>query len=151
MDNIDRLIIKNLCENGNFNNNEIAKKLNVSEGTIRNRIKKLLAEGNFKISGQLDSGHIKERQLIFIGVKVAANRELTVISEKIALIDDVVGVHITTGRYDMIVEIWVDINQGLINFLDNNLNKIDGILSTESFMAMRSINRWIAKPLKIEE
>ena len=150
MDNIDRLIIKNLCDDGSLNNNELAKKLHVSEGTIRNRIKKLLSGGNFKISAQLNCGRIKERQLIFIGIKVAANRELSTISEKIALIEDVVGVHITTGRYDMIVEIWVDINRGLINFLDNNLNRIDGIMSTESFMAMRSINRWISEPLNIE-
>ena len=151
MDSVDRKIIRLLCADGTLNNNELAKRLQVSEGTIRNRLKKLFATEAFKVSGQLDCGRVAERQLIFIGVKAAANKELTTISEKIAKLDCVVGVHITTGRYDLIVEIWVDINQGLIRFLDEQLNRIDGIASTESFMAMRSIGRWLSEPLCCEE
>ena len=54
LDTLDNEIIRLLTENGRMPIGEMAKRLNVTAPTIRNRIKDLEKTGLFKISGLID-------------------------------------------------------------------------------------------------
>jgi Lrp/AsnC family transcriptional regulator for asnA, asnC and gidA len=144
LDELDKQIIAILNADGRENNNEIAKKLSVSEGTIRNRIKKLTSSEVLKVSGQISPDAEPEKQLVFLGIKIAVSRDLIATSEKISKLSEVQSSYITTGRYDLIVEAWVEVKYGLINFLSGPLAQIEGIVSTESFLIMKSSNKWVS-------
>lgn len=144
MDDLDKAIVARLGENGRASNKDVAERLKVSEGTIRNRIRKLIDSGMLKVAGAINPEADPEKQLIILGVKLAASKDLAVKAEEIAALPGVLSVGITTGRYDLIVETWVDVKFGLIRFLSDTLANVEGVVSTESFLVMRGFHKWIA-------
>ncbi len=143
MDKLDKKIIALLSDDGRVSNNEIARILEVSEGTIRNRIRRMTEEGTLKVSGLVSPEAIEDKELVLLGVKVAVSRDLSAIAEKISQLPEVQAVSITTGRYDIVIEALLKLKHGPIDFLGNSLASIEGIVSTETFMVMKSYNKWI--------
>ncbi|MDD5599905.1 MAG: Lrp/AsnC family transcriptional regulator [Victivallaceae bacterium] len=143
MDKTDRKIISILSCDGRANNNHIARELNMSEGTVRNHIKKLSEDGILRVAGGVNPDKIPDKHFFILGVKVAASKDLTNVAEIIAEFDEVLSVCITTGRYDLMVEAWLPVKNGLIDFISRRLASVDGIVSSESFLAMKSLKKWI--------
>ena len=54
VDTVDRRIVSVLNAEGRINNNEIAAKLGISEGTVRNRIRKLTEAGLLRVAGLIN-------------------------------------------------------------------------------------------------
>ncbi|NMA21178.1 MAG: AsnC family transcriptional regulator [Lentisphaerae bacterium] len=103
MDRTDKKIIACLVEDGRKSNNEIARMLNISEGTVRNRIRHLTESGMLKIVGMTAPEALPDHELVLIGVKVAVSKDLTEIAEKISRLPEVQAASIVTGRYDIMV------------------------------------------------
>jgi Lrp/AsnC family transcriptional regulator for asnA, asnC and gidA len=143
-DDIDRKIIAALEGDGRAPGNEIAAVLGVSEGTVRNRIRKLLDSGYLRVAAMTNPDLVPEKQLVLLGVKVAVSKDLIKTAEDISRLQAVRSAFITTGRYDIIVEAWVGVKHGLIEFLSGELATVKGIVSTESFVAMKSFSKWIS-------
>lgn len=143
MDEMDQKIIAILTADGRAGNNTIARELGVSEGTIRNRVRKLCESGLLRVSAKINPESVPDRQLFLLGVKVSASKDLCKIAEAIAALNEVQSVCITTGRYDLIVELWLPVKHGLIDFINGPVVEIDGIVSTESFLAMKSLKKWV--------
>lgn len=143
LDSTDQKIINCLKDDARINNKKIAHILGISEGTVRNRIKRLLEDGLLKLAGLISPDEDKEKQLVMLGVNLSASKDLQKKAEEISGFQDVKSTMITTGRFDLLVEVWVDVKYGLINFLNESLSKVDGVVSTESFIIMKSYDKWI--------
>lgn len=145
VDTVDRRIISLLNAEGRINNNEIAAKLGISEGTVRNRIRKLTEAGLLRVAGLIHPDDSPGKQLMLLGVNIACSRDLARKAAEIARLEGVQSAYITAGRYDIMVEVWLDTKGGLIRFLSKTLAAVKGISSTESFLIMKSFNKWIAQ------
>ena len=143
LDNTASKIIELLKDNCRISNKVIAEKLGISEGTVRNRIKSLVDEGQLKLAGLIAPDKSPEKQLVLLGINLSASKDLQEKAEAIAKFPEVKSASISTGRYDLLIELWVDVKYGLIDFLSNSLAEIDGVVSTESFIIMKSYNKWI--------
>ncbi len=146
-DSLDRRIIRVLNADGRCSSLEIARQLDVSEGTIRNRIKKMNDAGLLRVSALLDPEKLEEKELALLGIRISSSRDLVETTSGIADLPQVKAAYITTGRYDIIVEVLVEVKTGLIDFIAEELTKFPGIVSTESFMAMKSFNKWVIDDL----
>ncbi len=142
MDETDRKIAEILQENGRVPNNEIAARLSISEGTVRNRVRKLLEHKVLQVKGLLNPREIKERQIVYLGINTSPSKELKRSAERIAELPSVLSVSIVSGRYDIIAETYIEAYK-LIDFISVELGKIESITSTESFMCLDSINKWV--------
>ncbi len=142
-DRLDWQIIELLRKDGRTSNSEIARQLNIAEGTVRMRVKRLCKAGVFRISGQINPEFLIDHQLITIGIKVKESKSLEKTLYKIAKLEHVSFAAITSGRYDIIAQVLVDSNKGLINFLTQSLAKIQEISSTETFVMLKTVNSWI--------
>jgi Lrp/AsnC family transcriptional regulator for asnA, asnC and gidA len=145
VDNIDRQLIKILNTDGRIPNNEIATALNVSEGTVRNRCKKLAEAGLLKVVGLINPDDSPNKQLMLLGVNITSSKNLAKKAAEISRLPNVESAYITAGRYDIMVEVWIDAKGGLIEFLSQTLAKVEGIASTESFLVMKSFNKWLPR------
>ena len=145
LDDVDNGLIGILGRDARMNNKAIAAALGVSEGTVRNRIRKLTEDGVLKLSGLVDPDKDFKTQLVMLGVNLSATSELSRKAREISSLQGVKSVAITTGRYDLFVEVLVDVKHGLIDFLGDRLSRIEGVVSTESFVVMRSFNKWIQR------
>lgn len=142
VDKIDIEIISCLNKNGRISNNEIAAKLSISEGTVRNRIRKLSENNYLKVKGLVNPNQITEKQVIFLGAKVAVSKDLEKTAMAVSKLEPVNATSIVTGRYDLIIEVFLE-PYAVINFLCNDLAKLDSIVSTETFMTLKNYDKWI--------
>ena len=145
IDDIDRRIVALLNRDGRIGYKAIAARLGISEGTVRNRLRKLTGAGKLRVVGQINPDAAPDKQLMLLGIRIACSKDLSKKAVEIARLDGVISAHITAGRYDILAEVWVDAKGGLITFLGQTLAKIAGIASTESFLVMKSFNKWIPR------
>jgi Lrp/AsnC family transcriptional regulator for asnA, asnC and gidA len=143
LDALDRGIIEALRKDGRMNNSAVAAELGVAEGTIRQRIKKLLDTGAFRVAGMLNPQILPDHQMCVIGLKVDESRHLELRARDVAALPEVRSVAIVTGRYDLLVEVLVSSNQGLIRFLSESLAEVSGITSSETFLLLKTYDKWV--------
>jgi len=143
LNNLDWEIIKELQKNGREPNSSIAKKLNITEGTVRQRAKKLLEAGVLRVSGQLNPEFLEGHQMVLMGVNISESSRLEKVFDNLNDLDEVHSVAITSGRYDLFIQVIVSSNLGLVNFLTDSLAEIDGISQTETFVLLKTKNYWL--------
>jgi Lrp/AsnC family transcriptional regulator for asnA, asnC and gidA len=142
IDDVDMKIISCLEENGRIPNNEIASRLSLSEGTVRNRIHKLLDYKFLRIKGLTNPNIRKDKLLVFILVKVALHKEWEKIGKKLSEIPEVKSVSMVTGRFDIILEVHLAPDQ-IMHFISEQISDIKNILSTESLIVVKSYEKWV--------
>lgn len=143
LNTLDWDIIKELQLNGREPNSSIAKKLNVTEGTIRQRVKKLLEAGVLRVSGQLNPEFLESHQMVLMGVNIKESSKLQTIFDELSNLNEVHSVAITSGRYDLFIQVMVNNNLGLVDFLTDSLAAIEGISQTETFVLLKTKNYWL--------
>jgi Lrp/AsnC family transcriptional regulator for asnA, asnC and gidA len=142
VDKVDWDIIRILEKNGRAANKDIAAKIGVSEGTVRNRIKKLTDHQFLRIRGLTNPNDRTDESLVYMGIKIAVNRDSIKVSEAVAKLSGVKSVVVVTGRYDLLVEVYVE-PYNIIRFLSTELAKIDSIVAVESFIALHCVNKFV--------
>lgn len=142
IDKIDLEIAKIMEKDGRISINEIASQLSISEGTARNRYKKLTENGFLKVKGLVNPDTNKVKQTIYILVTLQRNDNWVVAGEKMADLPDVKSVSMVTGRFHFVVELFID-PHNLIDFLTKELPSIGEIAFTESLVTVRNFNKWV--------
>ncbi|MBN1983623.1 MAG: winged helix-turn-helix transcriptional regulator [Chitinivibrionales bacterium] len=142
IDTLDLQIIEILKGNGRMQNNEIAARLSISEGTVRNRVKKMIDNQFLSIKGLVNASLLKEKQIFFLGIQISDSTKLEQAASVLAQSSAVSSVCMVTGRYDLLVEVLIE-PFNLLNFLSADMAKIDCVATTESFMTLKSYNKWI--------
>jgi len=143
VDELDRGIIAALRGDGRATNSAIAERLGVVEGTVRLRIKKLLDAGLLRVCGLVNPEIMPEHQLCVIGLKVDESQQLEARARAVSRLPEVQSVSIASGRYDLLVEVLVASNHGLIRFLSDSLAQVPGITSTETFLLLKTFDKWV--------
>ena len=135
--------IINILSSEHQPNNRIARELGLSEATVRRRIKNLQNAGIIKIRALLDPEILENRQLALVAANVEKSKFLKQKAQEIAKLDNVNSVSIVSGRYDLMIEVMVESNKGLINFVTEKLSTVEGISKTETFVVMKSFDKFI--------
>lgn len=141
-DSLDQKILDSLRKK-HVSNSQIAKELGVVEGTIRVRIKRLKESGILKIKALINPEILEDKQLAVIGVKVTESKLLARKAKEVSELDDVLSASIVSGHYDIMAEIMVDSNQGLVKFITTTLSQVEGISATESFVFLKSYKKYV--------
>jgi len=141
-DDIDRQIIAELQKNGRASFKNIARKLGLSDGTIRLRAGKMIAEGLLKITAQVNPLYFENSIVALVGMSLE-KRDHRQIMEKIAHLNGVKSMINSTGRYDLLAEVFFHSREELRFFLMEDLNRIGGILSSETFIYLDAIRKWV--------
>ncbi len=130
VDKIDLMIIRSLSKDARKPFNEIAKELEVSDTTVRKRIKRLLQEGIIKqFNVLLDFHKIGRIIKAFIGIRIIPQK-LNDVVKKLEENPDIQVLYRTTGNVDLFVEVIFRDMEELNQFLETELN-MEGIASTE--------------------
>lgn len=132
-----------LLRAGTISSSAIAKELKVSEGMIRQRIKRMRSAGAISLRGFINPEILPDRQIVILGAKVAATRQLVKKAEEVAALPDVLSVAIVSGRFDIMIELLLDSHKGLVQFLSEQLSRVEGITSTESFVALKTYSKFV--------
>jgi len=136
LDSIDQYIIDAMRKDGREAFAQIAEKLNVSPGMIRQRYNRLVELGYLKVVAVTNPLMMGIRTMALIGIHTDGNKMLQV-AEKISKLDEVVYLVVVSGRYDIVCEVFCRDHEDLLKFLTEKLAKVDGIRETESFIHLK--------------
>ena len=142
IDQTDLKIIEILQKDGRTANNEIAARLSLSEGTIRNRIAKLVKHNYLKVRGLINPSKFIDKQLVYLLLSVPLRQGWMNIGEKLAQLPEVRSVSLLTGRFDMLLEVFIAPSE-LAEFISEKIGILEGVNSTESIMVLKQFNKWI--------
>ncbi len=138
IDNASIAIIKELRE-GRKSFRKIAEAVGVSENTVRARVAAMEREGLLAVSGLVDPEAVQGHRLVFVGVKLGT-MELVRKGEDFSRLRGVVSVAVVTGRYDLILQVLLNQEFGLLQFYTEEVSKIPDVQSVETFVVYKGYN-----------
>ena len=154
-DRVDRRLSRLLSENGGASVNELATRLEVSPPTVRARLKALVGAGLLKIVGVLNVSERPELISAIIGIHANGRGRLDEIARRMSELPFVTSVSIVTGRYDLIAEVLIEGDMAdlyrVTSELLPGLAEPGCIQGSETFVVMRSHNRWLSVPKGVWE
>lgn len=100
---IDTAIIGLLQDDGRMAYSEIAKKLGMSEGTVRNRVMNLINNKFVSISAQALPDAFGFEVLGLVYLNVAPTADITTVAKRFSGLEETYYVAHTSGRYDIVM------------------------------------------------
>ncbi|MEM8775387.1 MAG: Lrp/AsnC family transcriptional regulator [Pseudomonadota bacterium] len=145
-DGLNVEIIRMLETDGRMPFSEIAQKLDVSEGTVRNRVNGLKEAGLLQIVAIADPSASEYKADAMICLKVASGVTPQVVAERLADIEAVVYILWVTGRFDLMVEIVCDESDGVAEFLDAHIHSRKDVAHSEVMLGLKNFkNQFLLK------
>ncbi len=137
MDEIDEAILAFLQRDGRMRFTQIAGELNVTEGTVRNRVARLTENKTVQIVGLVDPHQAGFEAPAIVGVSILPPF-LETAAASIAAFDEVSYLVLVAGEFSLMVEVFCRDKEHLAGFLTEKLQRIEGVLSTKTFMILHT-------------
>lgn len=138
IDETNLAIIKHLRD-GRKSFKQIADELGVSENTVRARVQKLTEEGILEVIGLVDPEALPGHRLVMVGVKLAT-MDLVNKGEEFSKLRGVVSVSVVTGRYDLLLVVFLKESFGLLEFYTEEVAQLEDVQSVETFVVYKAYN-----------
>ena len=135
-DDLDRQIISILQYDGRTPFTSIAKELDITEGTVRRRVKQLIENGLMQIVAIVEPHNMGIDEAAMVGISVQANR-ISSVADEIAKLPEVSYLFQAAGDFDLVAEVYCRDRDHFVSFLNNELQQIDGIERTQTFMMLK--------------
>ena len=133
MDKLDSKIIQILQEDGRASNAGIARKVGVSEGTVRRRLKGLIQGEFIKVVALPDAAKLGFDSQALVGVQVDPDK-IDQVADALAGLSEINWVAITTGSFDVFAWATLQSAEALGIFLRTKIGTIQGVRRTETFV-----------------
>jgi Lrp/AsnC family transcriptional regulator for asnA, asnC and gidA len=141
LDNVDHQILDMLIDNSRVPFTDIAKKHNVSAGTIHVRVKKMEDAGIITGSTlMVDYKKLGYSFIAYVGIYLNKTSQTKFVLERLKTIPNVTVAHITTGKFNIYCKIRAK-NTTHAKDIIYQIDDIDGVLRTETMISLEeSIN-----------
>jgi DNA-binding Lrp family transcriptional regulator len=138
VDELDLSIIGLLQQDARSSNRGIAAELDVSEGTVRTRIRRMEEEGLIRIQAISDVVAFGFTAHAYVGIKVDGGRIDDVAAALLA--SDAIAVLVRSlGEYDFVAVVVAADRQALEDIILNQVGDIAGVRRTETFESWRTL------------
>ena len=145
IDKLDRKILGILSQNARIPFKDVAAECGVSRAAIHQRVQHLIENGVIIGSGfHVNPKSIGYTTCTYVGLNLERGSMYRDVVERIATIPEVIECHFTTGSYTMLVKLFAKDNEQLMDLLNNKIQSIPGVVSTETLISLeQSIKREI--------
>ncbi|MFW6003848.1 MAG: Lrp/AsnC family transcriptional regulator [Halanaeroarchaeum sp.] len=138
MDDVDVKILKILQADGRTALSEIARRLEMGNATIHERVDSLEADGYIKeYRAVLEPALLDIDQVAFVHVRTDPG-DFSSVAERLAEESDVQEIHEVTGDFDLMLKVRVRERSELTELL-TTVGGYDGVLETSTDVALRSV------------
>jgi len=147
IDGIDKKILRALMQDARTPVLEIARQVGISGAAIHQRLRKLEKSG--LISGSkfvINPRVLGYTTMAFVGIfldKAVSNPQAV---KQLKNIPEVLECHYTTGNWSILIKVLCKDNEHLMQVLNKNIQAIDGVSRTETFI---SLEQQIDRQIKI--
>ncbi len=144
IDQLDRVILKALQQDGRTPFTQIAKQTGVSETTIRSRYQSLVEDGVIRTVGMVDPYVLGYQAPALLNIRVEALKTDQV-AQEIASFPEVRYLVMTLGSFDLNVEVFCRDLSHLTELVQERIRRMEGVVSVETLMIAKSYkltHRW---------
>ena len=142
-DKLNQQIIDLLELDGRLPFKEIANTLDISEGTVRNRVNRMKDAGVLQIKALVDRSAINYSTDSMLGIKVASSSSPSLVAKRLESCNDIVFIMWVTGRYDLLVEIASESDDTLSHFLEEHCFNNDDIKDVEVMKGLSTFKKHV--------
>lgn len=136
IDDVDKTILMYLIENTRMPFTEIAKKMDVSAGTIHVRVKKLEDAGIIKGTTLItDYDKMGYQFVAYVGLLLTKTNKIQGVIEELYKIPNVTVAHIVSGKYNIFCKIRARDTSHAKDVIFK-IDEIDDVLRTESMISL---------------
>ncbi len=137
IDNTDLRILEILRDDAKKPFTEVARRVNVSQGTVHVRMTKLEEAGIVeKTTLKLNYARLGYDITAFIGIFLEKSALYDKVVAKLKEIQEITSIHYTTGNYSMFVKIHCRDTNHLKEVLHDKMQQVDGIERTETMISL---------------
>lgn len=133
LDSLDSQIIEILKKDGRASNARIAREVQVSEGTVRRRLKRLVDDGFIQVMAVPDPKKMGLNSRALVGLQVAPDK-IDAAAAALDNLSEVSWVTMTSGQFDIFAWAAVPSPEELGTFLRQKVGSISGVQRTETFV-----------------
>lgn len=145
IDNLDKKILEIIMRNARIPSKDVALECGVSRAAIHQRIQRMIDMNVITGSGyRVNPKVLGYATCTYIGVKLERGSMYRDVVPELEKIQEVVECHFTTGPYTMLVKLYSRDNEHLMDLLNNHIQEIAGVISTETLISLeQTINRTV--------
>ena len=136
LDTVDRAILRELQEDGRRPFREIARKIGVSERTVRARARRMGDDGVLRIIAFADPVRLGHSVLALVLIRVDASGHDRVV-ETVASWPEVSYVSSLVGRADLYIQVMCRDNDELWRLVTQRLRALEGVIETETMLEVK--------------
>ena len=138
LNELDRRIIEKLSRDARVSNRQIAAELNVAEGTIRSRIKRLQADGLIQFTVVTDFRVAGSPNLVMLGIHADPGR-VGVLAKQLAEIPEINCVIVLLGRYSLLAMGLFSSIEQLHALIFGRIRVLEGVREVESSISVHNV------------
>ena len=145
IDSLDKKILNILSQKARIPFKDVAAECGVSRAAIHQRVQHLIENGVITGSGfDVNPKSLGYSTCTYIGLNLERGSMYKNVVARLNSINEIVECHFTTGSYTMLIKLYAKDNEQLMDLLNNKLQTIPGVVSTETLMSLeQSIKREI--------
>lgn len=137
LDDIDLKILDIITQNARIPFKDVANEVGISRAAVHQRVNRMIDLEVIIGSGyHINPNKVEFKTCSYIGVFLEKGGLFSEVVEKLKLIPEIVECHYTTGQYAIFVKVYAKDNEHLKKILSNQVQKIQGIASTETFISL---------------
>lgn len=150
-DNLDLKILQIISVDARVPFKDVAEVCGVSRAAIHQRVQRLTEAGIITGSGyNVYPKHIGYSTCTFVGITLERGSMYKEVAAELLKIPEIVECHFTTGNYTMLVKLYSRDNEHLMELLNNRIQEIEGVISTETLISLeQSFTRQV--PIIVED
>ncbi|MDV2857266.1 transcriptional regulator AsnC [Oceanimonas sp. CAM02] len=138
IDNLDKSILRALMDNARTPYAELAKRFQVSPGTIHVRVEKMKQAGIIEGTRvQVNGKKLGYDVCCFIGIILKSARDYPRALAQLEALEEVVEAYYTTGHYNIFIKVMTRSIDELQQVLIHRLQPIEEIQSTETLISLQ--------------
>ena len=135
LDDVGKAILRQLQQDGRRSYTAIGAAVGLSEAAVRQRVKALVDSGVLQIVAVADPITLGFGVMATVGVAVSGDaREAAETISRIAEVDYCV---LTSGRYDLQLELVCRDNEHLLSVINDRIRTVPGVRETETSICLR--------------
>jgi len=137
MDNIDKMIVDILRQQGRISNKNLSELIGLNPSSTLERVKKLEERGIITgYSANLDYSKMGYTTMAIIQIALERHNRAIIdkFIEHISSLSEVTEIYHISGQYDYMLKVYVEDNKQLQHFLIENLTSFEFISKTETLL-----------------
>ncbi len=135
LDEVGKAILRQLQEDGRRSYTAIGEAVGLSEAAVRQRVKALVESGVLQIVAVTDPITLGFGVMASVGVRVTGDAREA--ADAISAIPEVDYCVLTSGRYDLQLELVCRDNEHLLSIINDQIRPVPGVSETETSICLR--------------